>query len=205
MKQGVLFISLSIFVMNCGGLFLKMYGMKKFRPLSNAEIRECQSDFGVDVNASYVLDTAKYFAFLRTIDTNQFALAQKNHAQPLQALYFNTEGKLICWYVNCYAGGFPNLKWDRIDTAFNSYPPSQQAPLDTFLRLDKMFTYMTDVDSSWTLLAPYVGGTVIVFWNRWMGRQSKRLIELVKKNDPGEHVQVYYVNNDNLYAGMEMK
>jgi hypothetical protein len=44
---------------------------------------------------------------------------------------------------------------------------------------------------------------VIVYWNRFMGRQSKRLIHFVQENSKlqkDKKVKIIYVNNDNIFA-----
>lgn len=176
--------------------------MKKLSSVQTQEIKTYAAKFGIPPGALYELDTAKYWTFLMTIDTAKFAAARKNHIQPLQALYFDSTGKLICWYINCNAGGFPNLKWDR-DSAFSRFPPKQQAPLDSFLTYDPLTGMINHIPDS--LNSPpisFAPTRIVVFWNRWMGRQSERLIELVQKNAAGQKASIIYVNDDNLFTGL---
>lgn len=205
MKRPLLFLAfIPVLLAGCGVL-LKMYGMHKLRALNGEDIRRYAHKYGIANEDSHTLDTAKYMAFLRSIDTTRFALAQKNHAQPLQALYFDASGTLVSWQVNCYAGGFPNLHWER-DSIFSVFPPKQQAPLDSFLTCGQLRTYLLPHNEA-VQAAPDAGYTIVVFWNHWMGRQSERLIAIVQKNraeHPGTSSRIVYVNNDNLYAGMDV-
>lgn len=190
----------------CGGLILKMYGMKKLRSLNAAEVNRYARQYGIDEDQVYVLDTA-YWGFIRSIDSSKFAAARKNHAQPLQAMYFNQQGNLISWHINCYTGGFPNLKWDH-DSAFSTFPPKQQAPLDSLLPLQQLGRYMMTPEDSFHIAPLPFEYTVVVFWNRWMGRQSERLIHLVQQNaalEKKKQVKIIYVNNDSFWSVAEAK
>lgn len=190
----------------CGGLILKMYGMKKLRAVNAAEVNRYARQYGINEDQHYVLDTA-YWGFIRSIDTTKYSAAQKNHAQPLQALYFNQQGELISWHINCYTGGFPNLKWER-DSAFAVFPPKQQAPLDSLLSLQQLGQYVITPEDSLQIVPLPVEYTVVVFWNRWMGRQSERLIHLVQENaalGKKKQVKIIYVNNDNFWSTAEHK
>jgi hypothetical protein len=45
--------------------------------------------------------------------------------------------------------------------------------------------------------------TVVVFWTRFMGRQTKRFVETVQQNvnlSKGKPVNVIYINNDNFFS-----
>ena len=105
-----------------------------------------------------------------------------NHVQPLQALYFDRSGRLVSYHVNCYAGGFPNLKWNH-DDAFSSFPPASVSPLDTLVSLQDLLPHVkTPAGETPTCQSSPVDYTVVVMWPVFMGRQSKRLIKTVKKN-----------------------
>lgn len=207
MRRLLLFFIICFSCASCTGLFLKVMGMKKLRPINDEQILKYGKKYSIEGDLAYKLDTAKYMTFLRSIDTTKFALEMKNHAQPLQALYFDRSGQLISWQINCYAGGFPNLAWER-DSIFATFPPKQQAPIDTFLNLEKLYRCVIPIDDITKSDLYYTDYTIVVFWSRWMGRQSERLIALVEDSiniSPEESVRLIYVNNDNLFAGMEMK
>jgi hypothetical protein len=78
------------------------------------------------------------------LDTLRFKEQIKNHYQPLQALYYNANGELSRFYVNCYAGGFPQLKWNR-NGILNTFPPQHQAPVDSILSLKTLSNFLHPV------------------------------------------------------------
>lgn len=154
-----------------------------------------EKKYNIPAESSYQLDTS-YFSFVAGWDT-LFKQERKDHLQPLQALYYNEKGELISFHVNCYAGGFPNLKWNR-NGVMESFPPGQQAPLDTLLSLQKQLEFLNPTSRSQKEIKT-TDYTVVVYWSAYMGRQSKRLIKQVQKNSnllKGDHLQILYVNSD---------
>ncbi|MGI4869985.1 MAG: hypothetical protein ACRYFX_02270 [Janthinobacterium lividum] len=124
---------------------------------------------------------------------------KKNHYQPLQAAYYDHTGQLRVFYVNCYAGGFPNLQWNQAG-GLNQFLPAPQAPADSALALPAYLRYLRSpagLSLSATDTASY---TVVVQWSRLMGRQSRRFIEAIRRNATlaGQPVRLLFVNNDNL-------
>ena len=127
--------------------------------------------------------------------------AQKNHVQPLQALYFDSKGQLVRFYVNCYAGGFPQLHWNR-NGAFENFLPKNQAPVDSLLSLRELAGFIKPISgNSELLLEKYFDHYVIVFWDKCMKRHSKRLIKTIRNNlklAKDQKTLVLYVNYDNV-------
>lgn len=122
---------------------------------------------------------------------------------PLQALYYDNSGQLQAFQINCYAGGFPNFHWDR-NGILATFPPQQQAPLDSIVPLDTQLKYLRLLSQTKKFSADSFDSIVIVYWNRFMGRQSKRLIRFVQDNSKlatEKKVKIIYVNNDNIFAG----
>ena len=89
-----------------------VFGIKDSNQLSNTEIVNSSKKFKVDQKNNYRLDTL-YLDYLLNLDTSRLKEQIKNHYQPLQALYYNADGALVKLYLNCYVGGFPQLKWNR--------------------------------------------------------------------------------------------
>jgi hypothetical protein len=84
-----------------------------------------------------------------------------------------------------------------------TFPPKQQAPLDSVLSLDTQIKYLNLLSQTSKPSVDYYDYIVIVYWNRFMGRQSKRLIHFVQENSKLEKekkVKIIYANNDNIYA-----
>ena len=178
-----------------------LYGLKNPVSRSPEEITRTAKRYGIPAKDSYHMDTS-YRAMLRQWDTSQHRVAIKNHLQPLQALYYTADGTLETFHVNCYAGGFPNLRWNRAH-AFDVFPPRQQAPLDSIVPLATQLRYLQPMIGTTTTRPLPHERVIIVYWTQFMGRQSKRFIRLIQRNaalapDP-QKVKILYVNVDNLF------
>ncbi len=177
-------------------------GVRNPKHLSDLEISKVSSKLKIPNNDSYALDTT-YLKFLLSLDTSKYKEEQKNHYQPLQALYFDKNGDLKKFYINCYAGGFP-LKWNR-NGNLDSFLPKDQAPLDTILNLTKQFSFLRKVNDSNSKLVidNSVDFYVIIYWNNFMRKHSRRLIKLIKENCAKSlqyNVKIIFVNNDAVFA-----
>jgi hypothetical protein len=182
-----------------------LIGIKKLKPLSENTIIKQADKFHIPRANSYVLDTS-YLAFIYNATTDN--KLRNDHLQPLQAVYYTKENGFIApvsWQINCYAGGFPNLKWNR-NGIMESFPPKEQAPLDSLVSLKKQFEFlrsMTGVVPFNSIEYDYI---IVVYWSRFMNRQSKKLIQTVQKNAAlavGKKVRIVYVNNDQFFTKME--
>lgn len=185
-------------------MILKTFGMKKMKELSKDEILKQGSKYNIPENDSYELDSS-YVDFLFSLDSIKFKKEQKNHFQPLQALYYDQTGQLKSFHINCNAGGFPNLKWNRFGT-FDEFIPKQQTPLDSILPLQKHLNYLVPLNDKSTITKNDYDFVVLVHWSRFMGRQSKRLIKIVKENaaqNKNYRIKIIYLNNDNIFANTE--
>ena len=126
----------------------------------------------------------------------------QNHYQPLQALYFNNKGILESFQINCYAGGFPNLNWDR-DSILTTFPPKLQAPLDTILSESLLLSFLKPMPKSAELKLGDYDYVVYVFYSKFMGRQNKRFINYIQENNKlsnEKKIRVVYINMDNAIA-----
>lgn len=176
------------------------YGIKNPKAVDEKTIMQYSQKYNVPLQDSYVLDSL-YTSFLPA-DTSRYKDQQKNHNQPLQALYFNNAGQLQSFHINCYAPGFPNLKWNY-NSAFETFPPKQQAPVDSFITLTQLIKYMRPLGATQQLSVLGYDNIAVVFWNKFMGRQSKRLIHTVQENSKllqDKKMKIIYVNNDNIFA-----
>ncbi|MBA3898937.1 MAG: hypothetical protein H0X62_01810 [Bacteroidetes bacterium] len=185
---------------SCSTTFSGIYGIKKIKPLDEKAIIRNSNKFNIPASDNYELGTS-YFSFLISFDTTLYKEQQKNHYQPLQALYYGKTGQLESFQINCYAGGFPNLNWGR-NEILTTFPPLEQAPLDSMLSLDSQIKYLKPLSQTNKFSSDNYDYVVIVYWNRFMGRQSKRLIRFVQDNSKlagDKKVKIIYVNNDNIY------
>jgi hypothetical protein len=197
----LLTIFTSLTLTSCTKVFMGIYGIKSIKEVDQRTILKYGKKFNIPASDNYQLDTA-YFSYLFSLDTIQFKEQIKNHYQPLQALYYDNEGNLKSFQINCYAGGFPNLKWDR-NEIFTSFLPKLQAPIDSILPLDTHLKYLLPIATTENFSKDNYDFIVVVHWNRFMGRQSKRLIKFVQENEKlseEKKVKILYVNSDNIFA-----
>jgi hypothetical protein len=196
----------TILLAGCAGVFASMYGMKRMKSLDENAIIRTAIRYHAESGNLYTLKPS-YLDFLKQIDTTKYRLEQKNHHQPLQALYFDSTGKLISFHVNCYCGGFPNLNWDR-DGSFARFPPATKAPLDSLLNLEQQLAYLQPTGVTKSFIPDSTDFTVVIYWSRFMGRQSERLIDLVQRNVKLEQqmkTKILYVNTDQFWEQLEEK
>lgn len=188
------------FMSSCSSI----YGIKTTKALTEEEIIQQAKNYNIPLANNYILDTS-FYHFLATFKDTSLAITKNNHSQPLQVLYYQNTANtfnLVSYHANCYTGGFPNLKWNR-NGVFNNFIPGQQAPLDDLLTVKKQFDYirpLTGVQPFNTVEYDFI---VLVYWSRFMGRQSKRLIKLVQKNAKlasNKKVKIIYINNDNFFV-----
>ena len=186
---------------SCTPFLTWLYGTKKVKTVDERAIARYCKKFNIPTADNYELDT-DYFLYLFSLDTTIYQYKIKNHYQPLQALYYDHLGYLKSFHVNCYAGGFPNLKWDR-NEIMTTFPPKQQAPVDSIVSLETQMKYLKPIFENSKLSVDGYDYIVIVYCNRFMGRQSKRLIHFVQENSKlqkDKKVKIIYVNNDNIFA-----
>jgi len=206
-KRYLTLISLAFFITvltSCETLFFKMYGMKKIKPISAKTILQYSKKYNIPLADSYELDTS-FISFIYSIDTLKYKEQCKNHYQPLQALYYDKSGQMQSFHINCYASGFPNLNWGRNST-LTEFPPKLQAPIDSILPLEKQLGYLRPLSSTEKLTTNNYDFFVIVYWDRFMGRQSKRLIHFIQDNCKlaiNKKVKIIYVNNDNFFIAVD--
>lgn len=171
--------------------------MKKPKQLTDEQIKKEAQHQGIPLQELYRIDSKSYWSFLEKVDTTNHQQV-KNHSQPLQAMYFDANGQLFRYYVNCYAGGFPNLKWNRFG-GLNQFPPLPQAPIDSVLNITQLAAFIRPTAQAQSFNCSDT--TIVVFWNRMMGRQSKRFIELINKNAQLSKStnHLLFVNTDELF------
>ena len=185
---------------SCSSLLLKTYGLKTMKPLTAEEIIRQGKKYKIPESDAYELDST-YYSFIKSLDTSRYKQVIKDHFQPLQAIYYDKTGQMCSFHINCYCGGFPNLKWNR-NGNFETFLPKQQAPLDSVFTLEKQLSFMQPLAHQDTLTITPFDYIVVVHWSRYMGRQSKRLIALIQKNarlTNRERIKIIYVNSDNAF------
>lgn len=202
------FVFCLIFSMSgCMSIAQSIIGIKDAQLLSNEEIVKSSKKFKLDQQNNYRLDTL-YLSYLLHLDTSRLKEQIKNHYQPLQALYFNDNGDLMKFYINCYAGGFPQLKWNR-DGMLDSFLPKDQAPTDTLINLMKLSAYLIPVSHETKAFSKDSSDYFIfIFWNKCTKRHSKRLIKSIRQNVSkagNNKIRLSFVNYDAVFYSMQKR
>jgi hypothetical protein len=205
-------ICLLLLISSCSPI-LSLYGVRNPKEISEKKIIRYSKRLNIPKDAIYKLDTS-YFSFLSSLKLkiNDSLIADtlikielkhvQNHFQPLQALYFNNKGILESFQINCYAGGFPNLIWDR-DSILTTFPPKIQAPLDSLLSDSLLISFSKPIFNSTEFKIGDFDFTVYVLYSKFTGRQNKRFIHFIQENlqlSNEKKVRVIYINMDNAYA-----
>ena len=127
----------------------------------------------------------------------------KHHMQPLQASYYNKDGKLISFHINCNAPGFPNLNWNY-KKVMEVFPPESNAEPDTLLNLQRHLELLKSNSSKQIETETDFDYFIIVNWAGFLKRQSIGLInavnENIKLNLKNKKIKIIYVCSDNVYT-----
>jgi hypothetical protein len=197
----ILLVILLIELTGCSVVLSSFYGMKACKPRNTECIKKYAHKYKIPEQSLFLLDTS-YLSFIDSVRLKE-PLHAKNHFQPLQALYFDASGRMISLHNNCNAGGFPNLKWNR-DKILESFVPSSQTELDSLMNFQDQLDFLRTINGGTIILSDYdtASYNVVVYWNVFMGRQSKRLIRFVKENcelAEEDSVKLWFANDDDFF------
>lgn len=195
----ILFVWILFSFTACTPIILRTMGMKKPRVITEEDLYSYGRKWNMSLYHQQTL-LPSFVDEVQKLDSLHPALA-KNLLQPIQAMYFDSSGQLISYHINCYAGGYPNLHWNR-DGNFDVFPAKTQAPCDSMITLTWLLPHFKPLEFPCVKMKD-VHYTVVVFWSRWTGRQSRHLVEYVQKNlklAPKEsRIQILYVNTDDVF------
>ena len=148
----------------------------------------------------YFIDT-HYKKQLQKLSNDTVLL--KHHLQPLQASYYNKEGKLISFQINCNAPGFPNLNWNY-KKVMEAFPPEYQAPVDTLLNLQTHLKFLKSNSNKQIETEKNFDYIITVNWAGFLKKQSIGLInavnENIKLNLENKKIKIIYVCSDNVFV-----
>ncbi|WP_460556224.1 hypothetical protein [Hymenobacter daeguensis] len=192
-------LAVSLLLSSCQAVFTGIYGIRQPKPLEENCLPKLAEAYGIPAGScNAVLDTS-FRRVLRRMHRRDSSAA-KNHWQFLQAVYYDAAGRQQSFHINCYAGGFPNLNWERAGS-MAQFPPAQQAPRDSALSLAEHLRHVYTAGLPTPMPAAHY--TVVVHWSRFMTRQSRRLIRAVRRNvalaPMGTRVALVFVNTDDFY------
>ena len=171
--------------------------------LSQEDLENFRKEFNLPKEKTFRLDT-NYIRYLFSIDTTRYADQIKNHYQPIQALYYDRDGQLVSFHINCYAStGIPDsdFNWNQ-QNAFENFVPRTAAPLDSILSLSKHLSFIRTFDKSAIDTTGFSAFdfTIIIHWGKkWRSNDSKNLINIVSNNANlawKKKLNIIYVNSD---------
>jgi len=200
LNQSSLLLSLLLSLSSCTPLVLRTMGMKKPHVPTDEEFYRFGQKWSMSIYFQQTL-LPSYMDEIEKIDSVNPKLT-KDLLQPIQAMYFDSSGRLISYHINCYAGGYPNLNWNR-DGKFDVFPAKTQAPCDFLLTLSWLLPFLKPIEYPCVKMKD-LDYTVVVFWSRFTGRQSRHLVEYVQKNiklaSKETRIQIMYVNTDEVFT-----
>lgn len=220
----LLMLSFTLLFSGCKLMYRTLLGVNTQPDLmSYEELDKKSKRYGVDQESNYYLevedgyyDAVKelYLTKLETLDTIKDSLeierlkqTIKNDRQPVQLRYFDAEGEATFKMVNCYVDPPIPMNWN-VEGSLDQFPPKTpdipslkmnvNQPIDFFLPhiKNKEGKPLTKEQ------LPAADYYVILFWNSFFIRPSKKLIKQVKlyhKKHKAENVHAIYVNNHNAH------
>ena len=196
---------LGLLFSSCSSLMFSIMGIKQPAECDMGKIMACSNKFGIPANSSYCLDTT-YLSDILQSGKNDTVL-RNNLMQPLQIRFYQRTDTLLSLQLNCTAGGFPNLKWNKRGQ-LDTIPPNFTVDVDTCLQFCKDVKYLIPISNDCHSIDYYNNAdyNIILFWSVFMNRQSKILIREIQnyqKRFPDKKMNVLYVNTDNIFSILE--
>ncbi|MBX2905807.1 MAG: hypothetical protein KF744_07210 [Taibaiella sp.] len=163
---------------------MKIYGLKRVRAYTPAQIEQWNTVHGISGNAVFNHDYKQ-----RLAENISDKGLKKDLRQPLQYWIFDN-GELISNMVNCDAGGFPNLKWPIEKNFVGKTINAKNTGPDFYTRL--LRAQKIDPGNNTHIM--------VVNYSRFMGRQNKRFLKECKAFIVAHpKYRAYYNNMDNTF------
>lgn len=180
-----------------------VFGIRTPLTLSDMDIRRAAISYQIHDTSIYCNKSTKlYYASLLQNNPDLKSLA-KDHMQPLQALYFNHEGEMVSWHINCLAGGpLGAINWNK-NHVMDVFPPLTAAHPDTLIRFADIYAMLRPLSAEIFPDTADYDYLSVVYWNQFMKRGSRKLVRTVKRNlrlATGLRIKMIWVNNDNDFA-----
>lgn len=177
------------FLFSCSAII----GLKSPKVVNSSNIKTFEQAY--DISESYVAE----HAYLKSISFIKDSALKQRHAQPLQALYYNSKGENVVTIVNCNVPGGLNLNWN-FNNILSVFPPNYPDYKDS-IHLPQLLSACS-IDPKKINFQDY-DYTVLLFWNQYMGRQTKHFLKEFRENlskTGTQKVLTLYINNDNFFA-----
>ena len=201
LRRFIILSSLSLHgLCSCNGL---LFGIRNPRPISDDDIRRSAIRYHIPAADLYCNKGTKlYYASLLQNKLGMHLLA-KDHMQPLQAIYFDQKGKMISWHINCLAGGpMGSINWNK-EHRMDVFPPHTAAPPDTNIHFQSFYQMLRPLSFPEKPSLEDHEYIVILYWNDFMKRGSRKLIHTIRKNlllAGTKSVKLLWVNNENDFS-----
>lgn len=164
---------------------IKIYGLKRVRSYTPAQIEKWNTAHGIAANA--VLDHDYNHILAENISDKGL---MKDMRQPLQYWIFD-DGKLASNMVNCDATGFPNLKWPIEENYAGKNINARNMGSDFYSKF--MLAQKIDPGNNTHIM--------VINYSRFMGRQNKRFLKECKAFIVAHpEFRAYYNNMDNTFS-----
>jgi hypothetical protein len=191
-----------VLLSSCGKIMMAVYGVHNYDGYTAQQVDKAARKYGVQPKDAFIMDSLYYqrFGFAKKADIKGKV---KDLFQPLQLRIYDTNGKLLAQYANCNVPpGLFNLNWK---VYLDTLPPNPKyvSTNDTLrkVNLQTEFEYARPMYEQTRIASPTSKYYVVIYWSRFMGRQSKRLIKQVKKHylPYANQINYIYINTEPLY------
>jgi hypothetical protein len=191
-----------LLICSCGKIMMGVYGVHNYEGYTIKQVDESARYYGIPQQDAFIMDSLYYqrFGFAKKADIKGKV---KDLFQPLQLRVYDLNGKLLSQYANCNVPpGLFNLNWKiYLDTL----PPNPKyvSANDTLrkVNLQTEFEYVRPMYENTRIASPTPKYYVVIYWSRFMGRQSKHFIKQVHKYFAPYKNQInyIYINTEPLY------
>lgn len=177
-------------------------GCRNPKVLSEKAYKRYLRKLDAPIHMAYSADTTFIYQLLADFPDSTHHVMVKNQFQPVQMIYYGHSQYKNYQLINCYASGFPRLNWNK-EGRLDQFPPIKGAPTDSLITFDRLMGYFKPFghQNKYTV-GPNEPYTVVIFWGRWMLKESKRLNRYLKDNiaKANEPYRIIYVNIDEVFA-----
>lgn len=193
---------ISLIFCSCGKIMMGVYGVHNYDSYTIQQVDKAARKYGVRPKDAFIIDSLYYqhFGFAKKADVKGRV---KDLFQPLQLRVYDVNGKLLAQYANCNVPpGLFNLNWK---VYLDTLPPNPKysSANDTInkITLQTEFGYARPMYDGTRIASPTSKYYVVIYWSRFMGRQSRHFIKQVHKRfAPYQtHINYIYINTEPLY------
>jgi len=171
-------------------------GIHQPQKLSDAEMMRFKKKIGIQDSATFFIDK-DYLEVTKYCS----ALEKKHHLQPLQIKFYNKEGKLMSFFINC---NMPmkgtKLNWNN-NEVLDSFYHKTATQIDSCVSLNSLTEKIKSTNNSRISWNDNNQLVAIIFWNKFMLKQSRNMIQqyktAIRKNEKLAITTIYV--NDVIY------